>query len=206
MVSRVLIASARAFALVFGIAGLSAAASTAAAMHLTESNGQATLSGSIEPGDGERFKAFLAQPRSVPLRVLWLASGGGQITASIEIARLVRQARLATAVRATRSTCDSGCTFIFVAGARRHYVGGDGVMEGLSGFSGLGFHSSSIRGDAARMTTRSEQGNQRMLAFYREMGVPAAADLAQRAPFNGMYRISGQTALRMKIATSLQEP
>jgi hypothetical protein len=185
---------------------LLAAATPAHAIFLSENNGHATLGGSIEAGDGERFRAFLAQPRAVPIRVLWLESGGGQITASIDIARQVRKAKLTTAVRASNRRCDSGCTFIFVAGAKRHYVGGADVHEGLSSFSGLGFHSASQRGDAVRFTLRSDEGNQRMSAFYREMGVPGAAELVQRAPFNAMYRINGQTALRLRIATSLAEP
>jgi hypothetical protein len=176
------------------------------AIFLSESGDQATLSGPIGVGDDVRFKEFLERKRATPIRVLWLSSGGGRIKESIGIARMVRRARLTTAVQASRASCDSGCTFIFVAGVKRHYVGGRDVIEGLSSFAGLGFHSASIRGDAVRFTVQSPRGNDVMYGFYREMGVPGAADLARRAPFNSMYRISGDTALRLRIATSLDTP
>jgi hypothetical protein len=60
---------------------------------------------------------------------------------------------------------------------------------------GLGFHEAS-----------APHRTDIMLASYREMGVPQAARMALRAPRTTMFFLSGQTALRSGIATSLSRP
>lgn len=181
-------------------------AAPASALTLRERDGVALLRGSIEEGDAKVLAAFLEKPRATPLRVIWLESGGGSLAEGIRMAKEIRKAKIATAVDATGAYCDSACTFLFVAGAQRHYVGGDRVMEGLSGLTGLGFHVSAIRGDRVRPTVMSDKGTQDMTAFYREFGVPGAADLAGKAMFNAMFRPNGETALKLGIATSLAPP
>lgn len=181
-------------------------ASPAAALTLRESGGVALLRGSIEKGDAKVLAAFFERPRVTPLRVIWLESGGGSLAEGILMAKEIRKTKIATAVDATGAYCDSACTFLFVAGAARHYVRGDRIMEGLSGLTGLGFHVSSIRGDRVRPSVLSDKGTQDMAAFYREFGVPGAADLAQKAMFNAMFRPNGETALKLGIATSLAPP
>lgn len=191
---------------IWSLVALALAATPAAALTLRESDGAALLRGSIEKGDAKELAAFLEKPRTAPLRVIWLESGGGSLAEGILMAKEIRKAGIATAVDATGAYCDSACTFLFVAGARRHYVGGDRVFEGLSGLTGLGFHVASIRGDRVRVTMLSDTGTQDMAAFYREFGVPGAADLAQRAMFNAMFRPNGATALKLGVATSLAPP
>jgi hypothetical protein len=181
---------------------------TAHAMYMSESNGIATLQGPITDEDAAKFKEFLAQPRAVPLRVINLSSSGGRVDAGISIARQVRQAKLATVVDAASATCDSACTYIFVAGIRRHYLNSDYVSEGLSGGrGGLGFHPAHRKGASARdVATAGELGSSRARQHYADMGTPRAAELMDKAAFNTLYRIGGQTALALKIATSLSPP
>ena len=186
--------------------GALAFAAPARAIWLSESIGVAKLAGPFDAGDEKIFAAFLEKPRPTPLRVLWLDSRGGVLEAGVKIAALVRKARLTTAVRADAATCDSACTLVFIAGARRHYVNGQTVPEGLSAWTGLGFHGVSLRGDAARPTIKYEGGEQLLAKHYRELGVPGAADLVARAAINTVWRPSGATALRLRIATSLSEP
>ena len=66
--------------------------------------------------------------------------------ASVELATLIRREKIITAVDASRTHCDSGCTLAFVAGVRRHYIHGETIQEGLSGpYYGLGFHPPHLR-------------------------------------------------------------
>jgi hypothetical protein len=189
--------------------GLSLAAITTPvhAIYLSESNGVAYLQGSIVDGDDARFKAFLEQPRAVPIRILQLASSGGRVDAGLGIARQVRAAKLTTVVDAASATCDSACTYIFVAGVKRHYVNSANVFEGFSGQAGLGFHPAHRRAASSRETaTLGTIGSDRARQHYAAMGTPRAAELMDKAAFNTLYRINGQTALQLRIATSLSPP
>lgn len=181
--------------------------SPAIAISLSEDGAIARMRGGIGPGDDKVFREFLAQQRPQPIKVLWLSSHGGDIAAGVGIARAVRAAKLTTAVDATGAYCDSSCTMVFAGGVRRHYVGGDRVSEGFEAQTGLGYHQAHKRTASARIASEvSTKGSDRMSALYAEMGQPGAAQLASRAPFNVFYRISGATALKLRIATSLSEP
>ena len=183
-----------------------AAATPASAMFLSESDGVARLSGSMEEGAAEKFRAFLEQKRDRPIRVLWLYSPGGVVDESIKIGEMVRKAGLATAVDGGAAYCDSGCTMVFVAGVRRHYVNADRVEEGLAGLSGLGFHLSRTRGDARTPAMKSAKGSDRMRAYYARMGVPGAYELCAKAAINTLFRPGGRMALATRVATSLAAP
>lgn len=182
------------------------AATPACALFLSESDGVAKLTGAMEEGSAEEFRAFLAMKRDKPIRVLWLYSPGGIVDESIKIGDMVRKAGLATAVDGASAYCDSGCTMVFVAGVRRHYVNADRVEEGLAGLSGLGFHLSRTRGDARNPAMKSAKGSDRMRAYYARMGVPAAYDLCAKAAINTLYRPGGGVALATRVATSLAAP
>lgn len=178
----------------------------ASAIRLSQNGSHATLSGQIVEGDADRFRAFMARPQAKAIRVLHLNSEGGSLSEGIAIGKMVRKAKLATAVDGARVFCDSACTLIFAGGVRRHYVNGDQVYEGLQSFTGLGFHLSHTRGDRVRPSMKSHEGSARMIAFYAAMGVPAAAELCRRAAINTLFRPNGQTAMRLGIATSLLAP
>ncbi|MCF4123922.1 hypothetical protein [Methylobacterium sp. SyP6R] len=176
------------------------------AMSLSESGDQATLAGAIVPGDGEAFARFLAGPHARPLRVVYLNSGGGKVLEGIAIGRAIRRAGLVTAVDAQAARCDSACTLIFAGGVRRHYIHGEDVYEGMSGRSGLGFHTAHRPGNRIEANTLNQRGTDNMRRFYGEMGQPGAATLVDKAAFDSLYRPSGSTALTLGIATSLQAP
>lgn len=178
----------------------------AQAIYLSESGGVARLSGTFEKDDEKIFAQFLAQKRATPLHTLWLESRGGAVYPAMSIGQLVRKAHLATAMRADAASCDSSCTLVFVSGVRRHYVNGNSVFEGTSSLSGLGFHSANVRGDAVRPATKSHEATAEMGKFYRNMGVSGASDLMDRASITTVYRPSGATALKSRIATSLAAP
>ena len=178
----------------------------AQAIWLSERGDTAWLTGSFENGDDERFRAFLAQPRVQPIRVLYLSSHGGRMNAAFAIGRMVRKAGIITAVQADGAVCSSACTFVFAGGVRRHNVNGNAVFEGLTSMTGLGFHPAHRMGDRVTAGMLSDDGTQRMRAYYAEMGMPRAADLMEKAAINTMYRPGGQTSLNLRIATSLSAP
>ncbi len=187
-------------------AGLIAGATPSRAISLSESGDRVTLAGSIVPGDGETFARFLSGPHARPLRVVYLDSGGGKVLEGIAIGRAIRRAGLVTAVDAHAARCDSACTLIFAGGVRRHYIHGEDVYEGMSGRSGLGFHTAHRPGSRVEADTLSDRGTDNMRRFYGEMGQPGAMTLVEKAAFNSLYRASGSTALTLGIATSLQAP
>jgi hypothetical protein len=191
-----------------GIAGLAAGvfAQPAHAIWLSESGQTAWLTGSFENGDDEKFRAFLAQPRAQPIRVLYLSSHGGKITPAFAIGRMVRKAGITTAIQADSAVCSSACTFVFAGGVRRHNVNGNSVFEGMTSMSGLGFHPAHRPGDRVQSSTMSDTGTDRIRAFYTEMGMPRASELMEKAAINTLYRPGGQTSLNLRIATSLAAP
>ena len=186
------------------LCALAGAPAPAAAIYLSRSGDTATLSGSFAPGDDKVFADFLG-PGPAP-RVLYRNSYGGEIGSAIGIGRLVRKARLTTAMRAESEVCDSACTMVFIAGVKRHYIHGERVAEGIGSFTGLGFHPAHRRGNRIRPSIKSEEASDLVNRFYAEMGAPQAADLVARAMINSVFRPNGATSLRMKIATSLAEP
>ena len=184
----------------------SMAASPAVGLSFSDRGSEAFVTGRFDFGDEVRFEEFLARPRPAPLRVVYLNSHGGNLKAGIDIGRLIRRARLATAVLATRHVCDSACTLAFAGGVRRHNVGGESVYEGMSSMLGLGFHPAHRRGNYVTPSMKTEDGTARIRAFYAEMGLPRAAELMDRAAINTLYRPSGRTTLELRIATSLAAP
>lgn len=186
--------------------GFAAGGEAVAGIYLSETGPVARLQGSFEAGDEKTFEDFLKKPRPQKISVLYLYSYGGTITSAAKIADMVRKAGIVTAVRANDDVCDSACTLVFAAGVRRHYVGGDSVMEGTSSRTGLGYHPARQIVNVAEGSHLSEGGSNRLREIYARMGSPGAADLMRRAAINTVYRPSGATALKLKIATSLAAP
>ena len=187
-------------------AALAVLATPSGAVYLSESNGVARLVGPIVQGDEKVFADFLAQPRAQPIRVLYLDSFGGSVEAGVSIARMVRKAKLATAVDAVYKHCVSACTLVFAGGVKRYNVHGEAVEEGYNALSGLAYHTSFNKGDVVHFATRSDKGTQIMSSLYAEMGCPGAAGLMQKGHGGSVYHPSGPTSLALKIATSLGEP
>ncbi len=188
------------------VAAAMLAATPASAIHLSERGSAAYLQGTFEMGDEDAFRDFLAKPRAQKITVLHLYSPGGKIVPAVKIAHMVRRAGLATAVHATRDICDSACTLVFAGGVRRHYIDGDSVFEGQSARTGLGYHPARQLVNMVEGSQLSQGGSEVLRAHYAQMGAPRAAELMGKAAINTVFRPSGQTALRMKIATTLDAP
>jgi hypothetical protein len=190
--------------MVAALAVLIGSASCAEAMQAARNGSTVTLTGRIRAGDQFRFREAVA---GGGVAIVDLNVPGGDIGAARDIARDIRAAGMTTVVDASRSTCASACTPLFLAGARRHYVNAGAIadQEGPKDRRGLGFHE----GSALAASGRREQSGRAtagLINLYYELGVPAAAALATRASNERMYYISGQTALSLGIATSLARP
>jgi len=194
------------FALVLLLAGFLDLSQAKAAAWLSESGSKAWLSGMIGPEDDKKFEEFLNRPRAQKLKVIYLSSPGGYLRPAVAIGMMIRKAGMATAVEADKVLCDSACNVIFAGGAKRYYIRGDKVTEGFSSMTGLGYHPSSQVRDLRSPAVYSDKGTDAMLKYYRAMGQPRAAELAQKAAFNSIFRPNGKTALQLNIATSLSEP
>jgi hypothetical protein len=185
-----------------------AASPAAQAAEIGRSGATIIFSGAIVNGDQLKFKEVLGRSGSPPAQLVNLDSGGGKIEPAGDIARLIRANGLATMVNAARAKCASACTVIFVSGARRYYLNAEGLSEGAmskSNFLGLGFHQGNSKLSLER-NNFSGRATAQMIAFYYEFGVSGAAKLADKAPPEQYYRISGATALSLGIATSLRGP
>jgi hypothetical protein len=181
----------------------------AQAATFTQNGPIASLSGPITAGDDLRLNAFLHRPEAAQIRLLYLNSPGGMVYEAYKMSETVRASNLSTAVDASHAYCASACTALFVAGVRRYYLNAQTIVDGDPRQKrGLGFHEASDWGGGRFAITRrsSFEGNNIMAYVYREMGVPGASNLTERASYTGIYWVSGPTALSLSIATSLSKP
>lgn len=161
------------------------------------------------PGDEDTFAQFLAQPRSEPIRIVYLDSRGGNTQTAIAIGRSIRAHGIDTAFHVGRGRCVSACTTVFLGGVERYYIGSEGVQDGVATRLGLGFHPS----------TGGSRGEELIGDYYREMGVEGANkfryDVYSRAsvmePTGGrngyqVFFAGGRSAMAAGVATSTAEP
>lgn len=164
------------------------------------------ISGPVKLGDNARFDEFMAQPAAANARVFVVNSPGGAIGVALHIARQIRR-RGGTTVADGRSQCESACTVMFAGGVNRHYINTAGLQDRLGGArGGLGFHEGNNANADGRGRQYSGGATAAMINAYYELGIGGAAQFATKAGHNGMYRLSGQTALSSGIATSLSPP
>jgi hypothetical protein len=86
----------------------------------------AEIGGAIEPGGGERFRAFLTDnPGIIGVR---LSSPGGTVVSAIAMAEEISSRRLSTFI-AEGSICASACSILFFAGHDRLVLGRLGLHQ-----------------------------------------------------------------------------
>jgi hypothetical protein len=162
------------------------------------------LGGTIKPGDAIGFKSFISAAPKGTYHNVFLASGGGFIVEAIEIGRTIHEQRLTTIVDAGKALCASACTAIFISGTNRIYLNSSSLQDGGNGKGprGLGFHNGSAAASLAS-DHYSGQASALMIDAYYEFGCPRAAEVITKASPNGIFILSGKTALELGIATSL---
>ncbi|MBL8513050.1 MAG: hypothetical protein JNJ55_03590 [Betaproteobacteria bacterium] len=167
------------------------------------------LQGGICPGDDKRFKTFMA---TVPpgIRLVKLASGGGNGGAAQAIGILIRDAGFSTYVDGARDRCASACTHIFAGGVERFYANSTGIKTGREARVGLGYHYLN-----SRRTNQTDKDKDRIFnataAVYLKRVLPPTAVEAVTALMSNnrttqMTWLNGNEALKAGIATSLAVP
>jgi hypothetical protein len=194
----------RCFALAAAALGL--AASPARALEFALRGNAVVISGPVKLGDNAKFDEFMAQPAAAGVRIFHVNSPGGTIGVALHIARQIRRRGGAT-VADGRGVCESACTVLFAGGSTRHYINAGGLQDRLGGAKGgLGFHEGNNANADGRGRQYSGGATAAMINAYYELGAGGAAQFATKAGHNGMYRISGPTALSSGVATSLSPP
>jgi len=182
-----------------------AAAPAAHALQFSQSGSSLILNGPIEAGDDHQLRMFLSRPGASQIRLVYLNSPGGMVYEAYKISEMIRAAGLSTVVDAGRASCASACTTIFVGGVRRYYLNAQSIVDGDANQNhGLGFHQASSWSGRQGERQYSYQGSSTMVATFREMGVPGASKLIDRAKFGNLYRVSGNTARMLGVATDLR--
>lgn len=176
------------------------------AMEMAAHGSVISLSGPIKPQDGPNFRS-LFEPIKGTVRVIDLNSTGGDISAAVDIGRLIRANHLTTELDASRSICASACTVLFASGSDRRYVNGERIREGVGGFGGhgLGYHEGNNKA-LPGADHFSGQASANMISAYYEFGVGSAAELVTKSGPRSLYFISSPTAMKLGIATSMAKP
>jgi PQQ-dependent catabolism-associated CXXCW motif protein len=131
-----------------------ASTAPARAMTIERVGGDLYASGPIVSADVDAFRAEFA--RGGLRRLILVDSLGGELKAALQIALLVRDARIDTLVS---GQCHSSCSLIFVAGRERRFATGSKPRSTMVG----------IHGPNNRNTREpSPQAASLMLRFYRE--------------------------------------
>jgi hypothetical protein len=156
----------------------------AGAAEITARDSDVTVLGRIERGDDERFTEIVTGK----ITTVYLASSGGDLIASLKIARLVKAWGLNTVV-AYYAQCSSGCAIVWFAGKERTMMGD----------SRIGLHAARDKGTV----TRSESGTKRMIEFMRILGAPEAVlALIEATDPTGMHWIDRTEARAMGLIPS----
>ena len=180
------------------------AAAPVAPLEFSRSGNRVLISGFVKVNDENEFERFMAANGNSSATQAVLNSGGGSVNSAIEIARYFRSHGMSTYVDGRSGHCESACTILFGGGVQRYYVNTQGMASGVQGAggTGLGFHQAT--------TSLSQQpggfsgaGTAMVVGAYYEMGIGNASTLADRAPPNKIYRLSGEEALKLGIATAL---
>ena len=183
---------------------------SAYALDITKKDSVVYLSGFIVSGDQYKFKEFMDEKNNQDIKIIYLNSGGGRIADAREIGRYIRKNGISTLTDAKTMNCASACTFLFGSGINRYYINGNIIKDGLYERSalktGLGFHEANTPVGMSGKKEYNGIGSAEAINIYYEFGINKAKDLMLLAPFDKFYRISGDTALKLGIATSLKYP
>ena len=117
------------------------------------------LQGVIVKSDANNFTKVVKENKIGPKEaIVYLDSGGGDTGSSIPIGKMIKRMGWNTYVEENR-TCMSACAMIWVPGTKRY----------MTPNSRIGFHSTSFW---TNLKKRNDAGNETVMAYYRELGIP----------------------------------
>ena len=152
--------------------------------------------GPIQPGDADRFEAFLAGLNEVPDLVA-LHSPGGNVDEALEIGRRLRARDLSTAIL-PGTVCLSACPYILAAGVERDVS--------LRGFVGLHQHAYETPGYMpVFLAVEDIQRNQgRTMAYLIEMGIdPGVMRFGLSTPPDDIYILVEAELVESRLASRI---
>jgi len=150
--------------------------------------------GTIAPGDGARFVAWLAEAGTAPV-LLSLNSPGGSVADALEIGRAVRAAGLNTELTGG-DICLSACPYILAGGVER-------VVDG-AGYVGVHQHyfGENVALPAFMAVEDIQRGQGQVMEFLDEMGVdPLVMRHALVTPPDEIYILLPDELERYRIVT-----
>jgi hypothetical protein len=165
----------------------------------SEDFGQVLLiNGPLEPGDAERFEAFIASLEAPP-KIVALNSPGGVVDEALSIGRSLREIAAET-VLLPGMTCLSSCPYILAAGVERrvsrdaavglhqHYYEAPGYMPVFLAVEGI------------------QHGQGQTLEYLIEMGIDAGLMIySLNTPPEEIYLLVEDELLGTRLATEVVE-
>lgn len=152
--------------------------------------------GEIKSGDADRFAAFIIANKE-SIDTINLNSLGGNVQEALTMGELIRAARLDTMVQ-PGSTCASACFFMWINGANRGAILGQGVKNIKTGqyvSSQIGLHRPYMKimdNDDKSLSNQSKL-MQRVDAYLVTKGVPRRLiDLMMSRASNDVYWMTNE--------------
>ena len=154
------------------------------------------INGPIEPGDAERFSAFLSNLGELTLPVV-LNSPGGAVTEALAIGRLLRENKATTIVH-SGTACLSACPYILAGG----------VLREVSSRGAVGMHQHYYDTPAYMPVFLAVEGIQhgqgRTMEYLLEMGIsPSLMLYSLNTPPDSIYVLVKEELLETGLATSI---
>jgi hypothetical protein len=160
-----------------------------------EGDGRLLAVGTIEAGTARAFADEIAK-RGSYVKTVVLHSPGGSVRDAVEMGRLIRDKKFATAVE-DGSYCASSCPLVFAGGAER--IAGSKAAVGV--------HQVFVASDKPISSDDSVESAQRISAlcqkYLRDMGVDLQVWLhAMETPKAELYYFKLEELLALKLATA----
>ncbi len=154
------------------------------------------INGPIEPGDAERFSAFLSGLGDLTMSVA-LNSPGGAVSEAIAIGRLLRENEATTIVH-SGTACLSACPYILAGGALRQVSRKGAVGMHQHYYDTPGFLPAFLAVESI------QHGQGQTMEYLLEMGIlPSVMLYSLNTPPDSIYVLVEEELLETGLATSV---
>ena len=165
----------------------------------TGADGRISAVGRIEPGTAEEFERFVAGHEVTP-RLVVLHSPGGAVGDALQMAAVIREAGMKTAVP-SYAYCASSCPLVFAGGEER--LAGSRAWVGVHQVYALPSALGNLHDGMAQAQAVSALCQSHLL----DMGVDARVWVAaMRTPKEQLYMFTEQELVDYKLASAIAEP
>ncbi|MGE0611324.1 MAG: ATP-dependent Clp protease proteolytic subunit [Hyphomicrobiales bacterium] len=159
-----------------------------------DADGKASAVGMIKPGTAKAFERFLEQNRD-KVKEIVLHSPGGSVPDAMDMARIIRKAKMTTAVPGN-GYCASSCPLVFAGGEKR--IAGDKAWIGVHRV----FTLESTVGTLQEGMAAAQDISAKCQQFLIDMDVdPKVWIHAMTTPKERLYVFTPEELTRLKLAT-----